>query len=96
MSQGCRGCRTSPGAAEGLAGEPADQDVVLGDRRAFSPKLVTTPYSKHQSAPDQHGQSVEHGPRRVWGGVELRNARETVKKTIIIIIMWKLPCRGCG
>ena len=43
-------------------------------------KLATTSDSKHQSAPDQYGHEVEHSPRRVWGCVELRGAREMVQK----------------
>ena len=36
-----------------------------------SPQLATTPDTKHQSAPDQHGRSGDHGTRTAGGGLEL-------------------------
>ena len=58
---------------------------AIGDLTC-SPKSVTTSDSKHQSAPDQHWHKVDHSTRRMWGEVELANARETVQNDVEVAV----------
>jgi len=54
---------------------------ATADLRACRREWATPSDRKRQSASDTHGDYVEHGTRRVWGGasLELRNPREMVR-----------------
>ena len=57
-----------------------------GSKPECSTKVVTTSHSKHQSAPDQHGHEVEHITRRVPGGIQPRNARESGRSDVEVAV----------